>query len=484
MSSNSATVAADTVHTADTPRATGLADHAGAAGSAAPQPVLGFYEAAKTYPPQRTPLRQLWGHLRGSRTTEVGGYTALQPASFEILPGQSIGIVGLNGAGKSTLLQLAAGTLTPSSGQVRSRGRIAALLELGCGFNPEATGLENIFLYAATMGLGRTQVSERVDAICAFSGLSSAHLAMPVKTYSSGMQVRLAFSVATCVDPDILIVDEALSVGDEAFQRKCFARIDAIRDSGATVLFVSHSASTVVELCDRAILLDRGEVLSSGTPRRVISQYQKLLYAPADKVAQVRADIFEGREPQRGQPHDGAVTAVGDGEAGAAADDLPRAYWEEGLRSESAIPYAQQGVGILDPHMQTLDGRRVNHLVPGEQYVYTYKVRFDQLSTAVRFGMMIRTITGVEVGGSASHPEGEGLSFADPEQTAIVRFRFRCRLAPGTYFANAGVLGLGAEGEEYLARIIDVFMFRVMPVPRRLATGLVDLDVVPHVRFA
>ena len=438
---------------------------------------------SKSFPVYAKPHHRLLQMLLPRENRWAQEFQALRSVDLEVARGETIGIVGRNGSGKSTLLQIICGTLSPSTGSVAVHGRIAALLELGAGFNPEFTGRENVFLNGTVLGLSMQEVEERFDEIVAFADIGD-FIDQPVKTYSSGMYVRLAFAVAIHVTPDILIVDEALSVGDEAFQRKCFARIDAIRDSGATVLFVSHSASTVVELCDRAILLDRGEVLSSGTPRRVISQYQKLLYAPADKVAQVRADIFEGREPQRGQPHDGAVTAVGDGEAGAAADDLPRAYWEEGLRSESAIPYAQQGVGILDPHMQTLDGRRGNHLVPGEQYVYPYKVRFDQLSTAVRFGMMIRTITGVEVGGSASHPEGEGLSFADPEQTAIVRFRFRCRLAPGTYFANAGVLGLGAEGEEYLARIIDVFMFRVMPVPRRLATGLVDLDVVPHVRFA
>lgn len=438
---------------------------------------------SKCYHIFENPRDRLMQMIRGKRKKYYKEFWAIQPLSLEVHKGETVALIGRNGSGKSTLLQMICGTLNTTTGTIETRGRVAALLELGSGFNPEFTGRENVYLNAAMLGLTEEEIDARYDDIVAFADIGD-FIDQPVKTYSSGMYVRLAFAVAIHVTPDILIVDEALSVGDEAFQRKCFARIDAIRDSGATVLFVSHSASTVVELCDRAILLDRGEVLSSGTPRRVISQYQKLLYAPADKVAQVRADIFEGREPQRGQPHDGAVTAVGDGEAGAAADDLPRAYWEEGLRSESAIPYAQQGVGILDPHMQTLDGRRVNHLVPGEQYVYTYKVRFDQLSTAVRFGMMIRTITGVEVGGSASHPEGEGLSFADPEQTAIVRFRFRCRLAPGTYFANAGVLGLGAEGEEYLARIIDVFMFRVMPVPRRLATGLVDLDVVPHVRFA
>lgn len=240
-------------------------------------PVLSFQEAGKTYPPQRTPLRQLWGHLRGSQRLEAGGYTALQPVSFDILPGQSVGIVGLNGAGKSTLLQLAAGTLTPSSGQVRSQGRIAALLELGSGFNPEATGIENIFLYAATMGLTHAQVSTRLDAICAFSGLSSEHLAMPVKTYSSGMQVRLAFAVATSVDPDILIVDEALSVGDGVFAKRSFDRIMQLRENGTSLLLCSHALFHVDLFCERCLWLEQGRIREFGPTSAVLPRYQEYL---------------------------------------------------------------------------------------------------------------------------------------------------------------------------------------------------------------
>ena len=240
-------------------------------------PVLSFLGAGKTYPPQRTPLRQLWGHLRGSQRLEAGGYTALQPVSFDILPGQSVGIVGLNGAGKSTLLQLAAGTLTPSSGQVRSQGRIAALLELGSGFNPEATGIENIFLYAATMGLTHAQVSTRLDAICAFSGLSSEHLAMPVKTYSSGMQVRLAFAVATSVEPDILIVDEALSVGDGVFAKRSFDRVMQLRENGTSLLLCSHALFHVDLFCERCLWLEQGRIREFGPTSAVLPRYQEYL---------------------------------------------------------------------------------------------------------------------------------------------------------------------------------------------------------------
>ncbi|MBS7350331.1 MAG: ABC transporter ATP-binding protein [Comamonas sp.] len=246
--------------------------------------VLQFFEAAKTYPPQRTPLRQLWSHLRGSQRSEQaalvsGGYTALQPVSFAIERGQSVGIVGLNGAGKSTLLQLAAGTLTPSSGRVQSQGRIAALLELGSGFNPEATGYENIFLYASTLGASRAQTQAQLDAICAFSGLASEHLAMPVKTYSSGMQVRLAFAVATSVEPDILIVDEALSVGDGVFAKRSFDRVMQLRENGTALLLCSHALFHVDLFCQRTLWLDKGQVREFGATSVVLPHYQEFLDA-------------------------------------------------------------------------------------------------------------------------------------------------------------------------------------------------------------
>ncbi|MDL5036562.1 ABC transporter ATP-binding protein [Comamonas sp. Y6] len=261
-------------------------------------PILRFAEAGKTYPPQRTPLRQLWSHLRGHGRDSLGGYTALQNLSFEVYPGQSLGIVGLNGAGKSTLLQLAAGTLTPSHGQVHSHGRIAALLELGSGFNPEATGRENIYLYAATMGLSREQVEQRLDSIIEFSGLRNA-LDMPVKTYSSGMQVRLAFSVATSVDPDILIVDEALSVGDGVFAKRSFDRVMQLREKGTALLLCSHALFHVDLFCERTLWLDQGSICAFGPTTEVVPRYQEFLDslnqepAPANQ-SEVQAEVAQG----------------------------------------------------------------------------------------------------------------------------------------------------------------------------------------------
>jgi lipopolysaccharide transport system ATP-binding protein len=416
-------------------------------------------------------------------------FHALRNIDLNISRGETVGIVGRNGSGKSTLLQLICGTLTPSAGDIQVNGRIAALLELGAGFNPEFTGRENVFLNATVLGLKHAEIVEKFDEIAAFADIGD-FIDQPVKSYSSGMYVRLAFAVAINVSPEILVVDEALSVGDEGFQRKCFARIDAIRDSGATVLFVSHSASTVVDLCDRAILLDRGELLTQGTPKHVISRYQKLLYAPADRVALVREEIRASSAEGAGAAKRSAVLGndsasfTTDAPPVAASEEERQPYWEEGMVSSSTISYENRGATIEAPHLQTLDGHKVNVLVPGGTYVYTYKVRLERALVNVRCGMMIRSITGIEVGGAATSQPHSGLPVVEAGEVINVRFRFRCLLAPGTYFLNAGVLATLGEGEEYVDRQIDVAMFRVMPAADRLATGFVDLDVVPQLSIA
>ena len=185
-------------------------------------------------------------------------FWALKDISFEVKKGETVGIIGRNGSGKSTLLQMICGTLTPTSGTVETTGRVAALLELGSGFNPEFTGRENVFMNGAVLGLDEEEISARFDDIAAFADIGQ-FIEQPVKTYSSGMYARLACAVAINVQPQILVVDETLSVGDEAFQRKCFARINEIRELGVAILFVSHSTAAIVELCDRAVLMEGGK---------------------------------------------------------------------------------------------------------------------------------------------------------------------------------------------------------------------------------
>lgn len=414
-------------------------------------------------------------------------FQALKGVDLSVARGETLGIVGRNGSGKSTLLQLICGTLTPTTGSVEVHGRIAALLELGSGFNPDFTGRENVYLNGAVLGLTQEEIRERFDEIAAFAEIGD-FIEQPVKSYSSGMYVRLAFAVAINVNPEILIVDEALSVGDEAFQRKCFARINKIRDAGATVLFVSHSAGAVTELCDRALLLDHGELLLQGAPKFVVSRYHKMLYAPAERVAAIRESIRDHEEETsyslgasrssdddaRPEPApDGAMVAVDDSEA----------YLDEGLVPKSTLSYDALGAVIEDARIETLGGRRVNVLKPGNRYTYVYNVRFHVAAEAVRFGMLIKSVTGLELGGGQSATLEDTLPLVEGGTVLTVRFKFRCLMAPGAYFLNAGVLGRVGDGEVYLNRQIDVAMFRVMPDPQRLATAMVDFEIGPSVEF-
>jgi lipopolysaccharide transport system ATP-binding protein len=442
------------------------------------EPLIEVRGLCKTFPIYDQPHHRLLQMFsRGRRWYRE--FDALRNIDFQIARGETVGIVGRNGSGKSTLLQIICGTLAPSLGEVQVRGRVAALLELGAGFNPEFTGRENVFMNGTLMGLGHTTIAERLPEILAFADIGD-FINRPVKTYSSGMYVRLAFAVAIHVEPDVLVVDEALAVGDEAFQRKCFARIEKLRQGGCTILFVSHAAATVVELCDRAILLDGGEMLADGAPKAVISRYQRMLYAPEERVVELREQM---RREQRhiaaaaGAPvtAEPAVDASLEHVAPATEGPYIDAFLDENLRSQSSFAYSGQGALIENPHIQTIPGKRVNVLNAGERYVYTYTVRFERGTAFARFGMLIKTLTGVELAGAVSAAPEDAIAWVEAGTRFTVRFEFDCRLAPGVYFMNAGVQGRIGEEETYIDRRIDAFMFRVMPRTDRLATGFIDL---------
>jgi lipopolysaccharide transport system ATP-binding protein len=214
-------------------------------------------------------------------------YEVLNGVSFSLIPRQSLGIIGDNGAGKSTLLKLLAGTLSPSAGTMEIRGRLAALLELGAGFHPEFTGRQNIYLNAALLGLSKEETIAREHEIISFSELEE-FIDRPVKNYSSGMYIRLAFSIATSIDPDILIIDEALSVGDIAFQRKCIDRMNAFKSQGKTMIFCSHSMYHVQELCEKAIWLDHGQIRYMGSATETVARYEDFCKAKKAPVAEVK----------------------------------------------------------------------------------------------------------------------------------------------------------------------------------------------------
>lgn len=230
----------------------------------------------KTYRMYNKPSDRLWQHLWPSKKAWFKDFVALEDVSLEIKRGEVFGIVGVNGAGKSTLLQLVTGTIMPTQGTIQTRGRVAAILELGSGFNPEFTGRENIYLNAATLGLNKAEIESRIDSIIEFASIG-LHIDQPVKTYSSGMVVRLAFSIATSVDADILIIDEALSVGDGAFRRRSFDRIMQIKESGTTILFCSHVLFHVEAFCDRALWLHRGQVQKLGSVSEVLRPFEEFI---------------------------------------------------------------------------------------------------------------------------------------------------------------------------------------------------------------
>jgi len=210
--------------------------------------------------------------LRGSRP-RVERFRALDDVSFRVVPGETVGIVGRNGSGKTTLLRLLAGVLAPSAGRIEVRGRVTTLIELGAGFNPDLSGEENVYLGGALFGLSRREMQRRFPGIVAFAELER-FIQVPVKNYSAGMNARLGFSLATDIDPDVLIVDEVLAVGDEAFQRKCFERMRAFREAGRTIVLVSHDLRTVETFCDRAILLESGRIRREGPAGDVVAAYR------------------------------------------------------------------------------------------------------------------------------------------------------------------------------------------------------------------
>lgn len=420
-------------------------------------PALTVDRVSKVYRRYAAP----WDRVRQAllrQPAHVDEHWALRDVSFQVARGETVGLVGRNGSGKSTLLQIIAGTMNPTTGSVAAAGRISALLELGAGFHPDFTGRENARLNAAILGLDDRQIADAMPSIAAFADLGD-HLDQPLRTYSSGMGVRLAFAVAVHVEPDILIVDEALAVGDEAFQRKCFARLERFRAAGGTILFVSHAASHVTQLCDRAILIDDGEMLAAGEPRGVVAQYHRLLFAPAERRSTLRQAIRDGAAET--EPVEAPV------------DD---AFLDADLRPASAVVYEPAGAEIAELRVTTPEGKPVNVLRRGGAYEIRCRVRFAETASGVSFGTLIRTVAGTELAGGSTAAAGRALAEVHAGEVWSVRHAFRCRLLPGTYFVNAGVSAETGAERRFLHRLVDAAMFKVMPDPDRWRAGLVDLD--------
>ena len=294
--------------------------------------------------------------LRAGTRDRMHVHEALHDVSFQLQPGEALGVIGLNGSGKSTLLQIIAGVLPPTAGNVRTHGRVAALLELGSGFNPDLTGRENIYINAAILGMDRAQTEANLPLIIEFADIGD-YIDQPVKTYSSGMALRLAFSVQVHIDPDILIVDEALAVGDAAFQAKAMTRIQEILGRGTTLLFVGHDLNALRAFCQRAILLEQGRAVMLGEPGEVIEEYLFRVHAKAS----AEHGAMPQRTPQGFSSAEGSVTAVrlqGTAEHVALLYDQPLRV-EVDLQLAASATDAACIVDILDERGVPLSGRRV-----------------------------------------------------------------------------------------------------------------------------
>ena len=399
-------------------------------------------------------------------------FPAVSNVSFEVGKGETVGIIGRNGSGKSTTLEMICGTLQPSHGSIEVNGRIAALLELGSGFNPDFTGRENVYLNAAILGLSREEIDSRFEAIADFAGIGE-FMEQPVKTYSSGMYVRLAFSVATNVDPDILVVDEALAVGDEAFQRKCFARIEQIKDRGGTILFVSHSPQSIIQLCDRAILLDGGEKIMEGSPKIVVSHYQRLLNLSGEEAEAAREKIksLDGWASIDRDAKDHAVPS----RPPAHAEEIEDAWFDPSLVSSSSVEYDAEDVRISNVRIMDQQGQVVNNLVLNQPYRFVYDVDFSAHLVAANFAMFVKTIHGVEIAGQHAFPFNQGMQVEAGDKVEI-SLPFVCSFLPGTYSCNCGVFIRQKGTFKILHRILDVILFRVLQTDAHYSRhGLVDI---------
>ncbi len=434
-------------------------------------PVISLRGVSKSYMIWDDPAARLFAMFRrlSGAKTAVRQFTAVQTVDLEIARGECLGIIGRNGAGKSTLLQMIAGTLRPTTGEVRVRGRVAALLELGSGFNPDFTGRENIHLNAAILGLTKPEVAAKFDSIVAYSGIEE-FIDRPVRTYSSGMTLRLAFAVCVHVEADILIIDEALAVGDARFQFKCHATLDQLLKEGRTIIFVSHDTNAVKRMCRTALLLERGEVLLQGTPNDVTNIYTKLITSPHG-VEAIRADIAALKASVT--THDDAQASPADYcSASAEQASVPLAPFSADLLTEerahrqiSDKEYSYGGELGRITAVQLTDAQdepRLSFLAGSPIRVRITCEASAEVADPI-YAVTLKDVSGQEIYGTNTYFQNQyPPAMAAGTQTEAV-FDLQLNVQPGVYFVSVGWVCLNSGEVQVVHRRYDVLRFDVLP---------------------
>lgn len=393
-------------------------------------------------------------------------FYAVTNIDLEIKRGETVGIIGKNGSGKSTLLKIITGVITPTSGSVTVNGKVSALLELGAGFNPQLTGLENVYFNGTLMGYTKEEMDQKLDAILSFADIGN-FLHQPVRSYSSGMFVRLAFAVAINVNPDLLIVDEALSVGDIRFQRKCFAKIDQFRDEGKTILFVSHGMETINTFCNRAVLLNEGVILEQGIPRHITRIFQRMMLGEDFKDPKLQG-LLRGNPTPTLTSRDRA--GIDEASSDASDGDLAplRAIAAGKLENTDGTKKAEIiDFGILDE-----TGEKVTLLETGKPYTLFSRVLAYSDLPKIHHGFPIRNIQGLILFAINSHVQEVSLTPQKRGSIQESRVDITMWLAPGNYFLSfrAGTI------DETYDEIPDAIHFVVAGDCKIIAGSIVNLE--------
>ncbi len=394
--------------------------------------VAGVQKIYKLYDHRRDRLKETLGFSKKKRHRD---HYALKGVDFTVKNGECVGIIGTNGSGKSTILKIITGVLTPSSGTVTVNGRISALLELGAGFNPEYNGIENIYLNGTMIGFTEEEIKERIQDILDFADIGE-YVYQPVKTYSSGMFVRLAFAVAINIDPEILIVDEALSVGDVFFQAKCYHKFEEFKKQGKTILFVSHDLGSISKYCDRVILLNQGAKLGEGTPKEMIDIYKQVL------VGQYQLPDTEQGNLLRDKDIEKAASA----QAGSKkSTDI----------NEDTLEYGSRKATIFESYVTDEHGMKTTAIVKGREYTVHMKVRFNESCQAPIFAYTVKNIKGIEITGTNTMVEKAFLDPVDAGECKEIAFTQRMTLQGGEYLISFGVTGFEGENFTVYHRLYD-----------------------------